>query len=197
MTPPTQTPDQLDPAGSVAAALRSLRRGGVVAYPTEAVWGLGCDPFDEAAVRRLLALKQRSVDNGLILVAAEPAQLGGLVDWDALPAARREAVLASWPGPHTWLLPATARVPRWITGSHDSVALRVSAHPVVSALCTGFGAPLVSTSANRSGAPPPHARDDLDPGLAGALDAIVDGDTGGLERPTPIRDARSGTAVRD
>ncbi len=168
----------------------------MLAYPTEAVWGLGCDPFNEAAVRRLLALKQRSVDKGLILVAAQAAQLTGLVDWDALPPARREAVLATWPGPHTWLIPATARVPRWITGSHDSVALRVSAHPIVSALCAGFGAPLVSTSANSSGAPPPHTRHDLDPDLIGALDAIVDGDTSGLDRPTPIRDARSGAALR-
>ncbi len=169
----------------------------MLAYPTEAVWGLGCDPFDEAAVRRLLVLKQRSVDKGLILVAAEPAQLAGLVDWDALPAARREAVLATWPGPHTWLIPATARVPRWITGAHDSVAVRVSAHPVVIALCAGFGAPLISTSANVAGAAPPRQRAQIAPAIAEAVDAIVDGDTGDLDRPTPIRDARSGTAVRD
>jgi L-threonylcarbamoyladenylate synthase len=81
MTPPDPTPDS--PA-TLAAAVACLRRGGVLAYPTEAVWGLGCDPFDEAAVRRLLALKQRSVDKGLILVAAEAAQLAGLVDWDCL-----------------------------------------------------------------------------------------------------------------
>src|SRR5215218_6244493 len=108
-----------------------LRHGGVVAYPTEAVWGLGCDPFDESAVMRLLALKQRPVDKGLILIAGALTQLDGLLDWDALPNDRAEAVFATWPGPHTWIVPTTGRVPRWITGAHDGVAARVSAHPQV------------------------------------------------------------------
>ena len=178
-------------------AIAALRRGGVIAYPTEAVWGLGCDPFDETAVRRLLALKQREVAKGLILVAADTVQLDGLVDWDALPADRRDAVLASWPGPHTWIVPASARVPRWITGAHDGVAVRVSAHPVVVALCAGFGAAIVSTSANRAGAPPPRTLSELDADLRAGIDAMVAGETSGLARPTPIRDARSGAALRD
>lgn len=178
------------------AAIAALKRGGVIAYPTEAVWGLGCDPLDEAAVLRLLAVKQRAVDKGLILIAASQAQLDGCADWDALPADRRDAVLATWPGPHTWIVPATARVPRWITGSHDGVAVRVSAHPLVIALCQGFGGVLVSTSANPAGAPPPRALAEFDPALRASLDAIVEGKTGGLDRPTPIRDARSGAELR-
>lgn len=184
-------------ASAIQAAVNCLRRGGVIAYPTEAVWGLGCDPFDEAAVLRLLTLKQRAVDKGLILVASEVAQLDGLVDWDALEAVRRDAVFASWPGAHTWIVPANARMPRWITGAHPGVAVRISAHPVVVALCRAFAAPIVSTSANPAGMPAPHRREDIDPDLASAVDAIVDGDTGGLARPTPIRDARSGRALRD
>ena len=178
------------------AAIAALRRGGVIAYPTEAVWGLGCDPFDEAAVTRLLALKQRPVDKGLILIAGALGHLDGLLDWDAIPADVRERVLASWPGPNTWIVPATARVPRWITGSHDGVAVRVSAHPAVIALCTAFGGSLVSTSANPAGAEPPRRIDAFDPALRDAIDAIVDGDTGGLSSPTRIRDARSGTTLR-
>ena len=173
-----------------------LRRGGVIAYPTEAVWGLGCDPFDEAAVTHLLALKQRPVDKGLILIAGSLDQFDGLLDWDALPVDRREAVFASWPGPNTWIVPATGRVPHWITGAHDGVAVRVSAHPTVVALCAAFGGPLVSTSANPGGAPPPHALDAFDPALQAALDGVVAGKTGGLERPTVLRDARSGVALR-
>ena len=96
---------------TTSAAADLLRRGGVIAYPTEAVWGLGCDPFDEAAVLRLLALKQRAVEKGLILIAAAASQFDGLLDWNALPEARRAAVHASWPGPHTWIVPATGRVP--------------------------------------------------------------------------------------
>ncbi len=183
-------------ASAIQAAVNCLRRGGVIAYPTEAVWGLGCDPFDEAAVLRLLTLKQRAVDKGLILVASEVAQLDGLVDWDAFPDARPQAVLDTWPGPHTWILPATASVPRWITGAHDGVAVRVSAHLIVAALCRAFGAPLVSTSANHAGAPPPRRREDLDAALVGAVDAIVSGDTGPLDQPTPIRDARTGRVLR-
>jgi L-threonylcarbamoyladenylate synthase len=179
-----------------AAAAAILRSGGVVTYPTEGVWGLGCDPFDEAAVRRLLALKQREVDKGVILVAATADVFDPLLDWDGLPAGRREAVLASWPGPHTWVVPATRRVPAWITGRHDSVAVRVSAHPVVAALCTAFAGPLVSTSANRAGAPPPRRRVDLDPELLAQTDGWVAGETGVLAAPTPIRDARTGAVLR-
>jgi L-threonylcarbamoyladenylate synthase len=168
----------------------------VIAYPTEAVWGLGCDPFDEAAVLRLLALKQREVDKGLILVAAGASQLDGLVDWDALDAVHHEAVRATWPGPHTWIVPATAQMPSWITGTHSGVAVRVSSHPVVTALCLGFAAPIVSTSANPAGQPAPQRREDIDPRLAGAVDAIVEGETGGLGQATPIRDARDGRVLR-
>lgn len=185
MTAPT-TPD-------IAAA---LRRRGVIAYPTEAVWGLGCDPFDEAAVMRLLAIKQRPVAKGLILVAGAVAQLDGLLDWSAVPPARREAVLASWPGPNTWVVPATARVPRWVTGDHLGVAVRVSAHPAVVALCAALGGPLVSTSANLAGAPPAFSRGALDPALLSQLDGICAGETGGLASPTAIRDARSGATLR-
>ncbi len=184
------------PITDLDALVDVLRRGGVIAYPTEAVWGLGCDPFDQAAVLRLLALKQRPVDKGLILVAAAIPQLDGLVDWNALPTQRREAVLADWPGPHTWIVPATPRVPRWITGDHHGVAVRVSAHPVVSALCDAFGGALVSTSANSTGAPAPKTLAECDPELLAALDGIAIGETGGLERPTAIRDALSAAVLR-
>lgn len=177
-------------------AAAALHRGGVVAYPTEAVWGLGCDPFNEAAVARLLALKQRAVDKGLILIAGALDQFDGLLDWDALPTDRGEAVYASWPGPHTWSVPASGRVPHWITGAHDGVAVRVSAHPAVIALCAAFGGPLVSTSANPAGAAPPKALSDFDPALLAQLDGIVDGELGGLANPTEIRDARSGGVLR-
>ena len=184
------TPAQLD------AAVAALRDGGVIAYPTEAVWGLGCDPFDEAAVTRLLAIKRREVGKGLLLVAADVDQLDDLVDWDALEPARRDAVLASWPGANTWVLPASTRVPRWITGDHDGVAIRVSGHPLVAALCRSFGGALVSTSANAAGEAPARSEAGLAPSLRAAVDALLPGETGGLDRPTPIRDARSGAVLR-
>lgn len=180
----------------LARAVACLRAGGVIACPTEAVWGLGCDPMDEAAVRRLLAIKQREVAKGLLLVAADVGQLDGLVDWDALAPGQRDAVLASWPGANTWVVPAAARVPSWITGTHDGVAVRVSAHPLVAALCRGFGGPLVSTSANAAGENPARTEAQLTPALRAAVDLVLPGATGGLDRPTPIRDARTGAVLR-
>jgi len=186
------------PAGllSPEAAAAALRAGGVLAYPTEGVWGLGCDPFDEAAVLRLLALKQRSVDKGLILVAADIAQFDGLADWNALPPGRHDEIAASWPGPNTWIVPATARVPRWIAGTHTGVAMRASAHPVVAALCRACGGAIVSTSANPAGAPAPVRLADLDAAMRAAVDGIVAGETGGRDRPSDIRDALTGALLR-
>lgn len=184
--------DDLDPTRAAAR----LHAGAVLAYPTEAVWGLGCDPFNEAAVLRLLAIKQRGVDKGLILVAAALPQFDGLLDWARLPADRGAAVTASWPGPHTWVVPATARVPRWITGAHDGVAVRVSAHPLVVALCTTFGGPLVSTSANLAGAAPAFARGELARAVLERVDGVTIGETGGLAAPTGIRVALTGARLR-
>ena len=180
----------------LAAAVGRLRAGAVIAYPTEGVWGLGCDPFDEAAVHRLLAIKQRPVEKGMILIAASPAQLQGWVQLDALAEDRRQAVLDSWPGANTWIVPAGPHAPRWITGEHSGIAVRISAHPLVAALCRAWGGPLVSTSANLAGEPPARTRPELDPRLLALLDGLIDGQTGGLAQPTPIRDALSGQVLR-
>lgn len=182
---------------SIEDARDRLQQGGVIAYPTEAVWGLGCDPFNERAVHRLLAIKQRPVEKGMILIAAELEQLRSCLDLAALPGDRLAEVLASWPGPHTWAMPASERAPAWITGAHSSLAVRVSAHPTVTALCRAFGGPLVSTSANLSGQPAPLLRAELDPVLLARLDGVTEGETGGLARATPIRDASSGQQLRD
>lgn len=184
------------PILSVRQAAAALRRGEVVAYPTESVWGLGCDPFDESAVRRLLALKERPVEKGLIAVAATVEQLKPLVDFDALPPERLAVVLGSWPGPNTWVMPAGSAAPRWMTGRHDGIAVRVSAHPLVIALCEAFEGAIVSTSANPAGAPAPRVLRELDAGLCAALDGLVAGETSGRDRPSTIRDARSGEELR-
>lgn len=186
----------MPPSLDIHAAAAALKHGAVLAYATEAVFGLGCDPQDESAVLRLLDIKQRSVDKGVILVAARVDQFETCLDWSALPPDRIDAVWATWPGPHTWIVPSTPRVPRWITGTHVAVAVRVSAHPVVAALCEAFGGPLVSTSANLAGMPPARTADALDPALLARIDGIVEGRVGGLAQPTDIRDARTGAVLR-
>ena len=177
------------------AAVDALARGGVVAYPTEAVFGLGCDPGNRAAVARLLALKQRPADKGLILIAAEP---DALQPWLApLPPALRARVEPTWPGPVTWLLPAAADCPRDLRGNHDTLAVRVTAHPVAAALCRAWGGALVSTSANRAGGEPVRDAAALRELLGDALDAVVEGEVGGDPRPSQSRDARTGRTLRE
>lgn len=182
------------PNSHFKSVCRLLRRGGVVAYPTEAVYGLGCDPHNGQAVARILELKQRPVDKGLILVAAEFCQFEALLE--TLPGARTAAALASWPGPYTWLWPALPTVPRWLRGHHDNIAVRVSAHPVVRELCLGFGGPLVSTSANQSGCPPARAATEVRAQFGNGVDFIVPGNVGSRSQPTEIRDLLTGAVLR-
>ncbi|HEY0719815.1 MAG TPA: Sua5/YciO/YrdC/YwlC family protein, partial [Gammaproteobacteria bacterium] len=133
-------------------AVRVLHDGGLIAYPTEAVYGLGCDPLNADAVLRLLELKQRPWQKGLILIAAEQTQLEPyLLPLDSAMLAR---VAPTWPGPYTWLLPARDETPWWLRGEHDTLAVRVTAHPVAAALCRAFGGPIISTSANLAGKAP-------------------------------------------
>jgi L-threonylcarbamoyladenylate synthase len=182
---------------NIASAVALLIRGGVLAYPTEAVWGLGCIPFDGEAVHRLLAIKRRPVEKGLILVAADIAQFDAVANWAALGDAQRARVEAGWPGPNTWVVPARTSAPAWITGGRADIALRVSAHPSVAALCTRLGGPLVSTSANLTGEPPARRREDLSPALLALVDGVCEGEIGGHSAPTTIRDACSGAVLRD
>ncbi|ABM63091.1 L-threonylcarbamoyladenylate synthase [Halorhodospira halophila] len=178
----------------VRHAAAELRQGGVVAYPTEAVWGLGCDPRNADAVARLLALKGRPERQGLILIAAESRQLARYLA--PLPAEWAETIQASWPGPMTWVLPASTRAPRWVSGGRDTLAVRVTAHPVAAALCSAFGGALVSTSANPSARRPARSVAEVRRYFGTRIDALVPGRLGGLERPTPIRDGRSGAYLR-
>ena len=178
----------------IRLALAALSEGGVIACPTEAVWGLSCDPGNRQAVQRLLALKGRLPGKGLILVAASEDQLDFLLH--ALPDQQREAMSASWPGPNTWLVPHRNTVPPWIHGDHATVAVRVSGHPLVSALCSAWEGPLVSTSANPAGARPPREAFQVRRYFGNELDYLVPGAVGKSVRPSEIRDLASGCVVR-
>lgn len=179
---------------ALRTAVRALKLGEVVAYPTEAVWGLGCDPRNAAAFQRLLALKRRDVRKGVILIAHDFARLSPWLD-PQVPDANRAQALASWPGPHTWIWPAASWVPDWLTGGRRSIAVRVSAHPVAAALCDAWGGPLVSTSANRSGREPARNIAELRLAFGPALVAVP-GAIGSSPRPTSIRDLVSGAVIR-
>lgn len=184
------------PRASVTQCAAIIACGGLVLYPTEGVWGLGCDPSNEAAVRRLLALKQRDEAKGLILIAGATAQLDAWVDWSSLDVEQHARALRTWPGFHTWIVPCRQATPTWIRGRHDSVAVRVTAHPAVATMCSQFGKAIVSTSANLASKPSPlHLREVSAEILAG-VDAICEGETLGYTSPSQIHDAASGAIVR-
>ncbi|MCB1616198.1 MAG: Sua5/YciO/YrdC/YwlC family protein [Pseudomonadales bacterium] len=173
-----------------------LDAGGIIAYPTEAVWGLGCDPFDSDAVEKLLWLKKRKPEKGLILVAASIEQLMPYIDMNQLDELSYRRLTDSWPGPYTWLVPHNGLIPDWISGGRTEVALRVSAHPVVGALCRHFGGPLVSTSANPSGLMPAKSATTVKRYFGNDIDFVVGGKLGRLNAPTPIQHVVSGKKFR-
>jgi L-threonylcarbamoyladenylate synthase len=178
----------------VPTCVAALHAGAVIAYPTEAVYGLGCDPLNESAVARLFALKQRPRDQGVLLIAAEFDQLKPFID--EVPAQAIARACSTWPGPHTWVFPRSAATPAWLAGGHAGIAVRVTAHPPAVQLCRAFGAALVSTSANPHGRPPARSAAEVRAMFGTELPFILEGLVGGLERPTPISDAVSGDAIR-
>lgn len=181
-------------AWQLRRAVHTLRAGGVVAYPTEAVYGLGCDPWNEHAILRLLAIKGRALDKGLIVIAANHDQLAPLVRPEAMQDMAKR--LQGWPGPTTWLLPAARTAPSWLTGGSGCIAARVTVHPLAASLCRAFAAPLVSTSANKSGRPPARSALKARRSLGREVDYFLSGRTGGAARPSEIRDARDGRVLR-
>lgn len=178
---------------SVSEAIELLQQGRLIAYPCEAVYGLGCDPFNPRAVDALYALKQRPHSHGFILVAADWQQLQPwlLPQSDAV----MQPVLASWPGPETWVLPAAPSVPAWLLGQQASLAVRVSDHPTVRQLTKQFGL-LISTSANRHGQAPLTTATAVAQAFAAELAAVVPGKVGKLAKPTRIRDALTHATLR-
>lgn len=181
-------------ADSLAEVAAAVRAGALVAYPTEGVWGLGCDPANRDAVERLLALKGRPAEKGLILLAATEAQLAPWIE--PLNPAMAGRIRGTWPGPVTWIVPARADCPAWLTGGRTTLATRITAHPPARALCVEAGTALVSTSANPSGAAPLAGPAALREAFGEALGAILDEPLGGLSGPTEIRDVQTGRILR-
>lgn len=175
-------------------ACHALAAGGVIAYPTEAVWGLGCEPLNQHACRRIQRLKRRGGRKGFILIASDFAQVTPFLAHVSRP--RLKPVFATWPGPVTWLLRAAAWVPAYLTGARDTLAVRVTAHPVAAALCAAYGGPIVSTSANASGRAPARKALQVQRQFGAHIDYLLPGATGNLPKPTPIRDFGSGKLVR-
>lgn len=181
-------PNELD------LAVDYLKQGKIVAHPTEAVFGLGCDPENIDAVSRILQIKHRALDKGFILIGSSWEQIEPLVTYIKPELLTR--VFSTWPGPITWLFPASDQVPFWIRGNHYSVAVRVTAHPIAKVLCEKFGRPIISTSCNKSGDPPARDIRTIQLTLRDTVDYVIDGALGGSMRPSEIRDALTGEVIR-
>ncbi len=181
-------------SSSLAQAARLLRHGGVVAYPTEAVWGLGCDPFNPSAVQRILSLKQRPIEKGLIMIAANINQCSQFLD--GLSEQMLARLTAATDKPTTWIIPNNGSVPPWICGQHASFALRITKHPYAKALCELAGGAIVSTSANPASKPEARTRIQLMNYFPEGIDVIAPGIIGQQRSPSEIRDLQTGSILR-
>ena len=182
------TPFQLRYAASI------LHRGGVIAYPTEAVYGFGCDPLNLNAVEQILTIKQRDWRKGMILIASDIDQLTPYIK--PLTPELQSKVEATWPGPVTWLLPAQPEVPEWIRGIHSTIAVRVTAHPDTAALCRTAGMAIISTSANNAGEPPIKNALKIQKGFGDYIDYTLPGKLGVSEKPSQIINGITGEIIR-
>jgi L-threonylcarbamoyladenylate synthase len=176
-------------------AVREIKQGHTIAYPTEAIYGLGCDPFNKQAVEHLLALKKRHWKKGLILIAHSFSPLEKLLlplDTDL-----KNRVLSSWEYEVvTWLLPAKPGIPKWLCGQSNKLAVRVTSHPLAANLCELWDKPLISTSANLTGRPAAKTALQVRQTFAEKIDYIIPGNVGGRTRPSEIRDAIAGSIIR-
>ena len=160
----------------------------VFAYPTEGVWGLGCNPFSEKAVKKLINLKKRPKNKGIIVLAGSLQQL--LPFTQHLSEKLKKRMNSKWPGPHTWLVPSSSDIPKWLIGPTGLVALRCSNHQTVIELTESLNMPICSTSANISGQEPAKNLDEIRTFFGNKV-LIIEGELGGLKKPTPVQNLES------
>ena len=173
--------------------IRAVSRGAVFGYPTDTIWGLGCHPLIASSVSRLLQIKNRRVDKGLILLSSRIEFCSTYINVND---ADLKTISQTTSHPTTWLVPASDLCPIWIRGNHPTVAIRICSYPLIHTLCEGLESPLVSTSANRSGCSNARNRIQMQKQFADELDAIVGGfSTGGIAA-SEIKSLNTGDSIR-
>jgi len=181
-------------AWQLRQAVGALRGGGIIAYPTETVYGLGCDPLNPDAIENLLSLKQRPVEKGLILIGAKLEHLQPYIDIDD--AELLQKLKTTGPQPTTWVVPARKHTPAWLTGQHSSIAVRITSHPIAAAICTRFENAIVSTSANPSKLPSACSSLTVNRYFHGKLDYVLHNSIKLDNKPSEIRDLLSDKVFR-
>lgn len=179
----------------IRRAARALCAGGVIAYPTETVFGLGCDPLDSNAVERILELKQRPQEKGLILIGANLQQLLPYIDVQDQTLLNK--LTQTTPRPTTWICPLRNDVPQWLSGKHNSIAVRITTSPIAQQLCQRLGSAIVSTSANPAGLKPARSLLAIQRYFGDQLDYVLNGPSDAKARPSRIVDLVSGRVIRE
>ncbi len=180
----------------IEEAAQVFGQGGLIAYPTEAVFGLGCDPDNNSAIERLLSLKQRSADKGFILLASDYCQLQAYVDESAISEQQKMKILSRWPGAITQVLPTNKNISPLLSGIFNTIAVRITQHPDVIALCRKTGKAIISTSANISGHPSAKTWQDVEQQFPKQLDYLIKTKTLGHESPSTIIDGITSKVLR-
>jgi L-threonylcarbamoyladenylate synthase len=178
----------------IQEAVAYLSSGKIIAYPTEAVYGLGCNPFNQEAVNALISLKGRSESKGLISIASNWRQIQELIQ--PVSGQQLEKITKTWPGPTTWVFPASQKAPAWLLGDNATIAVRITDHPIAKQLCDAFQGPIISTSANLSGQPPAKTALEVVAYFNHNIAFILKGKIGGLVKPTQIYDVVTGKLLR-
>lgn len=181
---------------NLSAEVQALVNGQVIVYPTEAVWGIGCDPMNSEAFQNLLEAKNRPEHKGVILIAKDYSQVLPYIADEKIPMDRRAEIISSWPGAYTWLLPASDKAPSYITGGSELIAVRVTTHPTVRRMCEEFGGAIVSTSANLSGQPTPDSLQGVKDVFGNSVAVYVDEPLGENKSPSKITNGMTGEVIR-
>lgn len=178
----------------IKEAIDCLKGGGIIAYPTESIYGLGCDPWNEDAVERVLSVKSRSIQQGLILITANWEQVKEFIA--PISQDQFKLVNKSWPGNNTWLFPIKENTPHWLVGEYDTIAIRIPDHPIAKGLAESFGHAIVSTSANIHNESPCKTKEEVERVFGNKIDFIASGDIGSYQKPSTIRDLKSLEVIR-
>lgn len=181
---------------SVQEAAKILKNGGIIAYPTEAVFGFGCNPLNQESLAKVIEIKKRDLSKGLILVASNLSQLLPFIEIDKIPDYIWEDLKRLWPGPFTFIVPCSSLVPQLLSGGRNTIAVRVSSHPTVQKLCKLADMALVSTSCNVSGKEPLHTFREVEACFGNKVDGVINEAVGNSFMPTEIRDALTGKILR-
>ena len=174
---------------------KAVEKAAVIAYPTDTIWGFGCHPLCASAAIRIMNIKQRGLEKGLILLSPELDYCKPYIS-DDLSSQQIELLQESSSHPVTWLVPASPSCPVWLTGQHATIAIRLTSHPFIVSLCSAMQAPIVSTSANRHGKPSVRNAQQARRQFANELDHIITGFNTGTGSASEIKSLRSGLVFR-